>query len=73
MDTEMISQYQVVTYWSDDDNAFVAEMPELPGCMTDGATEAEARQNIYVIAQEWINRARYLAREIPVPNALVSA
>ena len=50
MDTELIRQYEVVTYWSNDDNAYVAEMPDLPGCLSDGATEAEARENIRLIA-----------------------
>lgn len=77
MDIDLINQYPIVTCWSDDDNAFIAEMPDLPGCLSDGTTEAEARDNIRVIAQEWINRARYLGRDIPRPSAaprqLVSA
>ena len=73
MDTKLIRQYQVVTYWSDDDHAFIAEMPELPGCMSDGNTEADARRNIQLIAQEWITRARYLGRELPTPKSLVTA
>ncbi len=67
MDTKLIDQYRIVTFWSDDDNAFIAEMPDLPGCMSDGPTEADARSNIRVIAQEWINRVRCLGREIPMP------
>lgn len=67
MDTTLVDQYRIVTYWSDDDNAFIAEMPDLPGCLSDGPTEADARNTIRVIAQEWINRARYLGREIPAP------
>ena len=67
MDTQLIDQYRIVTYWSDDDAAFIAEMPDLPGCLSDGPTEADARSNIRVIAQEWINRARFLGREIPAP------
>ena len=77
MDIDLINQYPIVTYWSDDDHAFIAEMPDLPGCLSDGPTEAEARDNIRVIAQEWINRARYLGRDIPRPSSaprqLVSA
>jgi predicted RNase H-like HicB family nuclease len=73
MDTELIDQYRIVTYWSEDDDAFIAEMPELPGCLSDGPTEADARRNIRVIAQEWINRARYLGREIPAPEGLLVA
>jgi len=72
-DLERISQYEIVTSWSDDDDAFIAEMPELPGCLSDGATEAEARQNVQVIAQGWINRARYLGRTLPAPRSLAAA
>ncbi len=72
MDTQKISQYQIVTYWSEDDRAFIAEMPELPGCMSDGLTEPEARANILIIAQEWINRAHYLDREIPNPSRVLA-
>ena len=73
MDTQRIDQYQIVIYWSEDDRAFIAEMPELPGCMSDGPTEADAHNNIKVIAQEWINRARYLGREIPEPGCVLVA
>ncbi len=77
MDITLIDQYPIVTYWSDDDNGFIAEMPDLPGCLSDGLSEAEARDNIRVIAQEWINRARHLERDIPrpsvAPHQLVSA
>ena len=69
METKLINLYPIVTYWSDDDNAFIAEIPDLPGCLADGPTEAEARDNIRVIAQEWINRARYIGRDIPKPSA----
>ena len=72
MDTPLIGQYRIVTYWSADDDVYIAEMPELPGCMSDGATETEARSNIRVIAQEWINRARYLGREIPMPKSILA-
>ena len=72
-DTDLISQYRVVTFWSEDDDSYVSEMPELPGCLSDGTTEAEARQNIRMIAQEWINRARYLGRPIPAPQVLMPA
>lgn len=52
MDAELIRQYRVVAYWIDDDQAFIAEMPELPGCMSDGKTEMDARHNIELIAQD---------------------
>lgn len=67
-DKALIQQYRIKTCWSRDDNAFVAEMPELPGCMADGATDKEARQNIELIAQEWLDTARLLGRPIPEPQ-----
>lgn len=59
-------KYEVILYWSTEDNAFIAEVPELPGCMADGATYREALTNVEQIAQEWIETARELGREIPV-------
>ena len=61
-------KYEVILYWRDEDEAFVAEVPELPGCMADGATYFEALKNVEQIAQEWIETARELGREIPVPK-----
>jgi predicted RNase H-like HicB family nuclease len=61
-------KYQVIIYWSDEDNAFIAEVPELPGCMADGATYKKALENVEVIAEEWIEVAQELGREIPQPK-----
>jgi predicted RNase H-like HicB family nuclease len=61
-------KYQVIIYWSDEDNAFIAEVPELPGCMADGANYQEALKNVEIIAKEWIETARELGREIPQPK-----
>jgi predicted RNase H-like HicB family nuclease len=47
-------RYEVIIYWSDEDNAFIAEVPELPGCMADGTTYEEALKNVQVIIDEWI-------------------
>lgn len=58
-------RYEVIIYWSIEDEAFMAEMPELAGCMADGATPQEALANIQVIAAEWIETAVQLGREIP--------
>lgn len=66
-DEDLIGRYQVNAYWSDDDGAYIAEMPELPGCVSDGPTESEARHNIRLIAQEWLDTARLLGRPIPEP------
>lgn len=61
-------RYDVIIYWSIEDEAFMAEMPELAGCMADGATPQEALANIQVIAAEWIETAVQLGREIPEPR-----
>jgi predicted RNase H-like HicB family nuclease len=53
-------KYEVVIYWSRDDEAFLAEVPELPGCAADGTTPQEALANVHVVAQEWIETAREL-------------
>ncbi len=61
-------RYEVIIYWSDEDNGFIAEIPELPGCMADGATYQEALSNVEVVMQEWIETANELGREIPEPK-----
>jgi predicted RNase H-like HicB family nuclease len=61
-------KYEVVIYWSRDDEAFLAEVPELPGCAADGTTPQEALANVHVVAQEWIETARELGRPIPEPK-----
>jgi predicted RNase H-like HicB family nuclease len=61
-------KYEIIMYWSDEDNAFIVEVPELPGCMADGATYSEAIANVEVIIDEWIERAKDLGREIPEPK-----
>ena len=60
--------YPVLLYWSADDAAFVVEVPDLPGCMADGATQEEALANAVVIIQEWQETARALGRDIPAPR-----
>ena len=61
-------KYEVIIYWSEEDQAFIAEVPELPGCMADGATAQAALANAEVIAHEWIEIARELGRAIPEPK-----
>lgn len=63
-----MSKYEVIIYWSADDDAYLAEVPELPGCMADGATYQEALANAEVVIQEWIETARELGRPIPEPK-----
>ena len=67
-------RYEVILYWSAEDSAFIAEVPELPGCAADGATYAEAVANVKLVIREWIETARELGRPIPEPKGrLVSA
>lgn len=63
-----MTRYEVIIYWSDEDEAFIAEVPELPGCAADGATHQKALSNVEVIIQEWIETARALGRPIPEPR-----
>jgi predicted RNase H-like HicB family nuclease len=58
-------KYELIIYWSDVDQAFIVEVPELPGCAADGETYQEAVQNVEVVIQEWIETARELGRPIP--------
>lgn len=59
--------YNVVIYWSNEDAAFIAEVPELPGCMADGQTRIEVIKNVETIINEWIATAIELGRDIPKP------
>lgn len=61
-------KYEVIVYWSEEDEAYIAEIPELLGCMADGATYEEALKNAQVVISEWIETARSLGREIPSPK-----
>ena len=61
-------RYEIIIYWSDEDQSFIAEVPELPGCMADGATYQEALANAEVIIKEWIETAQELGRSIPEPK-----
>jgi predicted RNase H-like HicB family nuclease len=58
----------MIIYWSDEDQSFVVEVPELPGCMADGSTYREAVANAERVIEEWIQTAQELGREIPVPR-----
>ena len=63
-----MSKYEIIIYWSEEDGAFIAEVPELAGCMADGATYQEALANAEIIIQEWLETARDLGRTIPEPK-----
>jgi predicted RNase H-like HicB family nuclease len=61
-------KYEIIIYWSGDDQAFIAEVPELPGCAADGATHQEALENVQDVIKEWIETATQMGREIPEPK-----
>lgn len=61
-------KYEIIVYWSEEDEAYIAEIPELPGCMADGVTYEEALRNAQVVISEWIETATSLGREIPSPK-----
>lgn len=63
-----MSKYEVILYWSEEDNAFIAEVPELAGCMADGDSMADALRNVETVIAEWIETAKELGREIPSPK-----
>lgn len=64
----MHSKYEIIIYWSEKDDAYLVEVPELPGCMADGKTYREALANAEQIMQEWLETARELGRTIPEPK-----
>ncbi len=61
-------RYEIVLYWSEEDQAFIAEVPELPGCAADGTTYLEAVANAELVIEEWIETARDLGRSVPQPR-----
>ncbi len=63
-----IIQYEIVLSWSREDQAFIAEVPELPGCAADGASYQEALANVELVIREWIETARELNRPVPEPR-----
>lgn len=63
-----MSRYEIILYWSNEDQAFIAEVPELAGCAADGSTRQEAIANAEVVIDEWIETARDLGRAIPEPK-----
>lgn len=63
-----MSKYEIIIYWSEEDEAFIAEVPELAGCMADGETYQAALANAEVVTQEWVETAKELDRKIPEPK-----
>lgn len=63
-----MTKYEIILYWSGEDDAFIAEVPKLAGCAADGATRQEALANVEVVIAEWLETARELGRSIPEPK-----
>jgi predicted RNase H-like HicB family nuclease len=63
-----MNKYEIIIFWSDEDTAFVADVPELPGCMAHGASHAEALTNAQEAVELWIQTARDLGRSVPEPK-----
>lgn len=61
-------RYEIIIYWSEEDQVFIAEVPELPGCAADGATYQEALAQAEVVIEEWIETATQMGRPIPAPR-----
>jgi predicted RNase H-like HicB family nuclease len=64
-------KYKIILYWSTDDDAFIAEVPELPGCFADGTTQKEAIDNIETVITEWIETAMLMGRTVPEPQVML--
>ena len=63
-----MNRYEIIIYWSTEDNCYISEVPELPGCMADGKTREEVLKKTETIINEWIETAKEEGREIPVPK-----
>ncbi len=63
-----MNRYEIILYWSEEDQAYIAEVPELPGCAADGLTRQEVLANVEVVIAEWLETARDLGRAIPEPK-----
>ena len=59
----MKTKYEIIIYWSKEDNYFIAEVPELPGCKSNGKTHAEALQNVEIVISEWIETAKEIGKK----------
>jgi predicted RNase H-like HicB family nuclease len=63
-----MSKYEIIIYWSEEDQLFIAEVPELPGCMADGSTQQKALSSANKIIKEWLQTAKEIGRPIPSPK-----
>ena len=66
------ARYEIIIFWSEQDQAFLAEVPELAGCAADGQTYQEALAAVEVVITEWIETARELGRPVPTPRGRLS-
>jgi predicted RNase H-like HicB family nuclease len=66
-----MTKYEIILYWSTEDDEFIAEVPELPGCAADGVTRQQALASVETVIQEWIETALELGRPIPEPKGLL--
>ena len=64
----LMYKYEIILYWSDEDNSYIAEVSELAGCMADGSTMQSALEHVHIVMNEWIETAKLLEREIPKPK-----
>ncbi len=64
----MSIKYELIIYWSDEDQSFIVEVPELPGCMADGESYEAAVANAQQVIQEWVDTAKELGRPVPEPK-----
>jgi predicted RNase H-like HicB family nuclease len=67
-ETEMDHRYEIIIFWSDEDEAFIADVPELPGCMAHGSSHVEALKNAQEAISFWIDTAKEIGRQIPEPK-----
>lgn len=65
-------KYEIIIYWSENDQSFIAEVPELPGCLADGESYKEALENTEKVIEEWIETATEIGRDIPKPKGKLS-
>jgi predicted RNase H-like HicB family nuclease len=63
-----MTKYEIILYWSEENGAFVADVPELPGCAADGSTRQEALANVEIVISEWLETTRELGRPVPEPK-----
>ena len=63
-----MNKYEIILYWSEDDGAYIAEVPELPGCLAHGTTQIDALSNANDAIALWIDAAREIGRAVPVPK-----